>query len=203
MAHTAFQRSPTLKRWLSASLLVIAGFQFSAASFAQDIAIPVTATDSQSLLSTYQLGAGDMLTIRVLGEPELSLEKIRLTDAGTLSYPILGEIRLLGLTTSELEKIIADGLRGRYLKNPQVSVQMDEYRPFYVNGMVEKPGSYPYLPALTVRKAFSIAGGLKIRASTDKIYIIRSSDKNQEAVKADMSTPVSPGDTVVVEQSFF
>lgn len=203
MAHNAFQRRPTLKRWLSASLLVIAGLQFSVASFAQDIAIPVTATDSQSLLSTYQLGAGDMLTIRVLGEPELSLEKIRLTDAGTLSYPILGEIRLLGLTTSELEKIIADGLRGRYLKNPQVSVQMDEYRPFYVNGMVEKPGSYPYLPALTVRKAFSIAGGLKIRASTDKIYIIRSSDKNQEAVKADMSTPVSPGDTVVVEQSFF
>lgn len=144
-----------------------------------------------------------MLTIRVLGEPELTLEKIRLTDAGTLSYPVLGEIRLLGLTVGELEKIITDGLRGRYLKNPQVSVQMDEYRPFYVNGMVEKPGSYPYLPALTVRKAFSIAGGLKIRASTEKIYIIRSNDKNQEAIKAEMNTPVSPGDTVIVEQSFF
>lgn len=203
MALNAFQRSSTLKCWLSACLLAVAGMQFSAASYAQNVSIPVIPADTQTLLSTYQLGAGDMLTIRVLGEPELTLEKIRLTDAGTLSYPVLGEIRLLGLTVGELEKIITEGLRGRYLKNPQVSVQMDEYRPFYVNGMVEKPGSYPYLPALTVRKAFSIAGGLKIRASTEKIYIIRSSDKNQEAIKADMNTPVSPGDTVIVEQSFF
>lgn len=200
MALNAFQRSSTLKCWLSACLLAVAGMQPLAASAQTTLQVPV---DSASLFSTYQLGAGDMLTIRVLGEPELTLEKIRLTDAGTLSYPVLGEIRLLGLTVGELEKIITDGLRGRYLKNPQVSVQMDEYRPFYVNGMVEKPGSYPYLPALTVRKAFSIAGGLKIRASTEKIFIIRSNDKNQEAIKADMNTPVSPGDTVIVEQSFF
>ncbi|MGL6045642.1 MAG: polysaccharide biosynthesis/export family protein [Vogesella sp.] len=171
-----------------------------AASAQTTLQVPV---DSASLFSTYQLGAGDMLTIRVLGEPELTLEKIRLTDAGTLSYPVLGEIRLLGLTVGELEKIITDGLRGRYLKNPQVSVQMDEYRPFYVNGLVEKPGSYPYQPALTVRKAASIAGGLKIRASVDKVYVIRANDKNQDAIKADMNTPVYPGDTVIVEQSFF
>lgn len=200
MAQTAFQRIPTLKRWLSACLLAVAGMQPLAAS--AQTALPVN-TSAESLFSTYQLGAGDMLTIRVLGEPELTLEKIRLTDAGTLSYPILGEIRLLGLTVGELEKIITEGLRGRYLKNPQVSVQMDEYRPFYVNGLVEKPGSYPYQPALTVRKAASIAGGLKIRAATDKIFVIRANDKNQEAIKADMNTPIYPGDTVIVEQSFF
>ncbi len=200
MALNAFQRSSTLKCWLSACLLAVAGMQPLAASAQTTLQVPV---DSASLFSTYQLGAGDMLTIRVLGEPELTLEKIRLTDAGTLSYPVLGEIRLLGLTVGELEKIITDGLRGRYLKNPQVSVQMDEYRPFYVNGLVEKPGSYPYQPALTVRKAASIAGGLKIRASVDKVYVIRANDKNQDAIKADMNTPVYPGDTVIVEQSFF
>jgi len=200
MALNAFQRSSTLKCWLSACLLAVAGMQPLAASAQTTLQVP---TDSASLFSTYQLGAGDMLTIRVLGEPELTLEKIRLTDAGTLSYPVLGEIRLLGLTVGELEKIITDGLRGRYLKNPQVSVQMDEYRPFYVNGLVEKPGSYPYQPALTVRKAASIAGGLKIRASVDKVYVIRANDKNQNAIKADMNTPIYPGDTVIVEQSFF
>jgi polysaccharide export outer membrane protein len=200
MALNAFQRSSTLKCWLSACLLAVAGMQPLAASAQTTLQVPV---DSASLFSTYQLGAGDMLTIRVLGEPELTLEKIRLTDAGTLSYPVLGEIRLLGLTVGELEKIITDGLRGRYLKNPQVSVQMDEYRPFYVNGLVEKPGSYPYQPALTVRKAASIAGGLKIRASVDKVYVIRANDKNQDAIKADMNTPIYPGDTVIVEQSFF
>ncbi len=200
MALNAFQRSSTLKCWLSACLLAVAGMQPLAASAQTTLQVPV---DSASLFSTYQLGAGDMLTIRVLGEPELTLEKIRLTDAGTLSYPVLGEIRLLGLTVGELEKIITDGLRGRYLKNPQVSVQMDEYRPFYVNGLVEKPGSYPYQPALTVRKAASIAGGLKIRASVDKVYVIRANDVNQNAIKADMNTPIYPGDTVIVEQSFF
>lgn len=200
MALNAFQRSTTLKCWLSACLLAVAGMQPLAASAQTTLQVPV---DSASLFSTYQLGAGDMLTIRVLGEPELTLEKIRLTDAGTLSYPVLGEIRLLGLTVGELEKIITDGLRGRYLKNPQVSVQMDEYRPFYVNGLVEKPGSYPYQPALTVRKAASIAGGLKVRASVDKVYVIRANDKQQNAIKADMNTPIYPGDTVIVEQSFF
>ncbi len=200
MALNAFQRSSTLKCWLSACLLAVAGMQPLAASAQTTLQVPV---DSASLFSTYQLGAGDMLTIRVLGEPELTLEKIRLTDAGTLSYPVLGEIRLLGLTVGELEKIITDGLRGRYLKNPQVSVQMDEYRPFYVNGLVEKPGSYPYQPALTVRKAASIAGGLKVRASVDKVYVIRANDKQQNAIKADMNTPIYPGDTVIVEQSFF
>lgn len=200
MASTALQRTSTLKRWLSASLLVIAGLQPLAATAQATLQVPANAA---SLFSTYQLGAGDVLTIRVLGEPELTLEKIRLTDAGTLSYPVLGEIRLLGLTVGELEKIISDGLRGRYLKNPQVSVQMDEYRPFYVNGLVEKPGSYPYQPALTVRKAASIAGGLKVRASLDKIFVVRANDPRQEAIKADMNTPIYPGDTVVVEQSFF
>lgn len=154
-------------------------------------------------LSTYRLASGDVITIRVLGEDDLSKEKIRLTDAGSVSYPALGEVKVLGLTTGDLERIITAGLKGRYLVNPKVSVQIEEYRPFYINGMVDKAGGYPYQPGLTVRKAASLAGGFKERASLNKIYIIRDGDASQKSQKADLNTYVLPGDIVTVEESFF
>ena len=112
-------------------------------------------------LSSYKLGSGDMITIRVVGEDDLRRERLRLSDAGTISFPILGEIRVKGLTVGALEEHITKGLKGRYLVNPQVTVSIDEYRNFFVNGSVEKPGGYPFSPGLTVRKAISIAGGFR------------------------------------------
>ncbi len=154
-------------------------------------------------LSAYRLSAGDVITIRVLGEDDLSKEKVRLTDAGSVSHPALGEINALGLTTGELERIVTDGLRGRYLVNPKVSVQIEEYRPFYINGMVEKPGGYPYRPGLTVRMAASLAGGFRERASLSGINIIREVDPKQRPQTANLNTLVMPGDIVTVEESFF
>jgi len=154
-------------------------------------------------LSVYKLAAGDVISIRVLGEDDLNREKIRLTDAGSISYPALGEIRVMNMTIGELEKIITDGLRGRFLVNPKVSVQIDEYRPFYINGMVDKPGGYPFQPGLTVRKAASLAGGFKERASVNKVFIIRESDPAQRSQNANLNSPVYPGDIVTVEESFF
>lgn len=174
------------------------------------LAMPVAQADTKDAtavnsngMSSYRLATGDVITIRVLGEDDLSKERIKLTDAGTVSYPALGEIKVLGLTTGELEQIVANGLRGRYLVNPKVSVQIEEYRPFYINGMVEKPGSYPFRPGLNVRKAASMAGGFKERASLSKIFIIRDGDPKQEPKKVDQNTVVFPGDIVTVEESFF
>ncbi len=158
---------------------------------------------SDSELSSYLLGAGDVISIRVFGEDDLTKEKVKLTDAGTIFYPVLGEIKVLGMTVGNLQRIVADGLRGRFLVNPRVSVNVDEYRPFYINGMVEKTGAYPYQPGLTVRKAASLAGGFKERASTSKIYVIREGDRAQRPLKAELSTNVGPGDIVTVEESFF
>lgn len=154
-------------------------------------------------LSAYRLASGDVITIRVLGEDDLSKEKVRLTDAGTVSYPPMGELSVLGLTTGDIERIVTNGLKGRFLVNPKVSVQIEEYRPFYINGMVDKPGAYPYTPGLTVRKAASLAGGLRERASPNKIFIIRDGDPSQRSQKVDLGTQVMPGDIVTVEESFF
>jgi polysaccharide biosynthesis/export protein VpsN len=156
-----------------------------------------------SELSSYKLGAGDMISIQVLGEEDLKREKLRLSDAGTFSFPILGEIRVRGMTVGELREHITAGLKGRYLLNPQVTVTIDEYRNFYVNGMVEKPGGYPFSPGLTVRKAISIAGGFKERASREKINVIREDDKSGTLRRVDLNAPVYPGDILTIEESFF
>src|SRR5512134_2736802 len=79
-------------------------------------------------ISNYRLASGDVISIQVLGEEDLKREKIRLSDAATISYPILGEIKLFGKTVAELEALIRDGLKGRYLVNPQVTVTIVEYR---------------------------------------------------------------------------
>ena len=154
-------------------------------------------------LSSYKLGSGDTISIRVLGEDDLKRERVRLSDAGTISFPVLGEIRVKGLTAGALQDYITQGLKGRYLLNPQVTVSIDEYRPFFVNGMVEKPGGYPFSPGMTVRKAISVAGGFKERASREKINVIRDDDSKQTPKKVDLNAAVLPGDIVTVEESFF
>jgi len=90
--------------------------------------------------SAYKLGAGDVISIKVFGEDDLSRDRVKVSDAGTVPYPVLGELRIRGRTVGELEKLITDGLRGRYLVNPRVAVTVEEYRQFFVNGQVEKPG---------------------------------------------------------------
>lgn len=158
---------------------------------------------SSNGLSAYALGAGDVISIRVFGEDDFTKEKIRLTDAGTIFYPAVGEINIRGITLGELEQTIINGLRGRILVNPRVSVEINEYRPFFITGMVKSPGSFPFQPGLTVRRAASLAGGFHERASLRKIFVIRERDTSQTPERVELETPIGPGDLVTVEESFF
>ncbi|MFN3586330.1 MAG: polysaccharide biosynthesis/export family protein [Moraxellaceae bacterium] len=155
-----------------------------------------------SLASDYKLGPGDRLSVTVFNEKELSLE-VRLSDAGTLSFPLLGEIRAQGMTIGMLQELLTEQLRAGYLVNPQVYVTILEYRPFFVSGEVNKPGSFPYQPGLTVRKAVSMAGGLTPRASFSKIFVIHEDDPQGRARPAALDTVLRPGDILTIEQSFF
>jgi polysaccharide export outer membrane protein len=150
----------------------------------------------------YRLGTGDIISIRVYGEDDLTREKVKLNDTGTLTMPF-GDVVAHGKTAKELETAIADGLRGKFLVNPRASVSIEEYRPFFIYGQVEKPGGYPYQPGLNIRKAVSIAGGFKDRASMSKIFVVREHDKNPTPAKVDLSAVIGPGDTITVEESFF
>ena len=154
-------------------------------------------------VSKYKLGTGDVISITVFGEDDLKVSHVRLTDAGTISYPVLGELQVRGRTVGEIEKMITDGLRGRYLVNPRVSVNIDEYRPFFINGQIKNGGSFPYQPGLTVRKAVTIAGGFTERASKSSITVVRDGDESHTPVKVDLDAPIHPGDIITVDESFF
>ena len=151
----------------------------------------------------YQLGAGDVISIRVFGEPDLTFERIRLSDAATVPYPLLGEVRAKGRTPVELESVISEGLRDGYLVSPRVTVNVTEYRDFYVNGEVSSPGGYTFQPGMTVRKAVSLAGGKTDRASTNKMFVTREGDADGEERRVELDDPLMPGDILTVEESFF
>lgn len=157
----------------------------------------------RTLLSTYKLRAGDVISIRVFGEDDFTRDKVRLNDAGSVSFPFLGEVPVLGRTVGELQQTLTTRLSGKYLVNPRVTVWIEEYRPIFVNGMVERPGGYPFQPGLNVRKAVSLAGGFKERASLNKIFVVREGDSAQKQQKIDVNAEIGPGDTVTVEESFF
>lgn len=159
-------------------------------------------TQAQTGLSEYTLGSGDKIRIHVYGEEDLGIETL-LSDAGTLAYPFLGELRVLGLTAGELQQKITLGLLGDYLIDPKVSVTILEYRQFYINGEVVKPGGLAFKPGLTIRKAVSLAQGFTDRASKSNIFVISDSDPTQTPVRVDQNSAVRPGDIITVEQSFF
>jgi polysaccharide export outer membrane protein len=162
----------------------------------------LTSLASAQHVADYVLGPGDQVAISVFGEPDLSVE-FTLSDNGALNYPFLGEIRVAGLTMPELEQQIADGLRGDYLINPEVTVSMKQYRQFFLNGEVNRPGGYPYQPGLTLEKALALAGGLSPRAARNKILVKRASKLSGVEVSIKMSDPVRAGDVITVPQSFF
>ena len=153
-------------------------------------------------LPDYVLGTGDMVRIQVYDEQDLYLES-RVSDRGTISYPFLGELRVSGLTPGQLEDRISQRLKGDYLVNPKVSIDILEYRQFYVNGEVKQPGGFPFQPGITVRKAISIAGGFKERASREKINIIHDTDPAARPAPVRLDEFIRPGDIITVEESFF
>tara|TARA_Y100001934_G_scaffold266967_1_gene347064 strand:+ start:192 stop:743 length:552 start_codon:yes stop_codon:yes gene_type:complete len=160
------------------------------------------AQQSNQQMAQYQLGAGDVITINVYGEPELSMTT-RLPDVGTINYPFLGEVKLVGLTLNQVESTIYNGLLGDYLINPSVSVNITEYRPFFIDGAVKKPGGYPYQPGLSVNKAAAIAGGYTERADKKEIQIVRTINGQSRTITVSISDMIQPGDVITVANGYF
>ena len=149
--------------------------------------------------SSYNLGSGDLISIVVFDEEELTME-VRVAKT-PMSYPFLGQVALDGRNLAEVEQQIKEGLKGDYLIEPSISISVIEYRPFFITGEVEKPGGYPFQPGLTLRKAITLGGGFTERASRTKMFITRGGEGSEQKIQ--LSDPIFPDDVLTIEQSFF
>lgn len=152
---------------------------------------------------SYRLSRGDVLSVAVYGEPDLSRD-LTVNDNGSVSFPLVGEVPLSGLTTGEARDVLTERLKQGYLLDPQVSVTVVRYRPVFVNGQVRTPGGVEFQPGLTVRKAITLAGGMTERASKRRVYLLPDQSKaGTEPKRVGLDEAVRPGDIITVEESFF
>jgi polysaccharide biosynthesis/export protein VpsN len=150
----------------------------------------------------YTLGAGDKLRITVYNEPDLSGE-FEVSGQGSISVPLLGQVQVIGKSTGEVQAILTQKYGKDYLVNPSVSIEVLNYRPFFIIGEVNHPGSYPYVNGMTVINAVALAGGYTPRADHDGIKIKHSSQTTEQQQRAKEDTTVQPGDVIEVTERFF
>ncbi len=154
---------------------------------------------TNNLKDAYLLSTGDRIIIEVYGEEDLRKEAL-LSDNGKITYPFLGEVTVKGQTIKQLQSYISSKLKGEYLIDPKVTVSIVEYRPFFINGEINRPGGYPFQPGLTLRKAIALAGGATEQAFLDDAAIIRENKSVKVPEKATLDSRIYPGDIITVAE---
>lgn len=142
---------------------------------------PTTAS-IQPQARPYLIGPYDSISIDVFGAKDLSRTGM-IDAAGNFSMPLIGDVRAAGLTTAQLASLISTRLRGRYVTNPQVSVQLAEARSqlITVDGSVRQPGVYPILGRTTLQQVIAMARGTDEFARLNEVVIFREVDGKQLA----------------------
>ena len=163
-----------------------------------------SAPSTQSFQSDpgYRLGNGDQVRITVFGQPDLT-NTYQIDGTGMLAFPLIGRIHAGGMTAAELQSEIVHKLSPDYIRNPSVSVEVNNYRPFFILGEVNKAGAYPYVSGMTVLTAVAFAGGFTYRAKDDNFEINRTENGQHSEIKANRDTPVRPGDVITIPERFF
>jgi len=191
---------------LCAMSLVLA---FGGAACAQTPAPPAAAAPaaasaeaSAPAVPEYRLGVADKVRVNVFGEEALTGEFL-VGGGGKISLPLIGEVQAAGLTISQFQNEVSNELRKGYIKEPRVSAEVLNYRPFYILGEVNKPGEYPYTNNLTVLNAVATAEGFTYRANKRMVYIKRAEDPAEQPYPLTPLTKVAPGDTIRIGERYF
>jgi len=153
-------------------------------------------TSAAQELNAYRISPGDVISIIVFDEPELTLRDARVPSSGSISFPFIGEVRLAGETTQAVERDMVERLAEGYLRHPQVTVSIAQYRPFFVGGSVNVPGQKQFGEGMTVAKAIALAGGVRDDSPIDAINIERPGQKLFGVIG--MTTDVMPGDIITI-----
>ncbi len=151
----------------------------------------------------YRLDTGDTIRMIVFGQQDLTGQFI-VGDNGTVAVPLIGIIPARGATASELGQRVGEALVSQnLLVNPSVSVEVVEFRPFFILGEVRQPGRYPYIPNMTALTAVAVGGGFTYRAQEDLFSITRVADGRAVEGRAERDTLVRPGDVITVFERNF
>ncbi|MDX2315008.1 MAG: polysaccharide biosynthesis/export family protein [Gammaproteobacteria bacterium] len=151
----------------------------------------------------YRVDTGDRISVTVYQEPDLSVNGVRVKANGTIALPLLGDLKVAGLTSQGLHNLITARLLDGYLKTPSVAVSIDSYRLYFIKGEVTRPGGYSFVDGLTVAKAVALAGGFTVRASERSISLVRESDPETPIESVGPNSAILPGDIITVGESFF
>jgi len=164
--------------------------------------VGLAAAEDMVVADDYRLAAGDRVRVSIYGHEDLSGE-FEVDGTGQLSLPLIMNVIAGGLTRKELEADITAKLQPDFLKNPRVSVEILNYRPFYIVGEVNKPGSYGYVSGMKVINAVALAGGFTFRAQKGDIKITREKSGAKTELEGTVETIVLPGDVIEIGERFF
>lgn len=163
---------------------------------------PAPAAFHEALNQPYRLGAGDQVRVTVFEQEGLT-NSYAVDQSGYIAFPLIGAVPARGRTVQEMEGAIAAKLRQGYLRDPDVSVEVDRYRPIFVMGEVGAAGQYSFVPGLTVQKAIAMAGGFTARASQVDVDVTRVINGKVLTGRVPISDPLLSGDTVYVRERLF
>lgn len=150
----------------------------------------------------YQLDTGDAVRVTVYGDAELS-STYRVDDAGSIAFPLVGPVQVRGSTTTGAASRLAAALANGFMRNPNVAVEVAEYRPFFIQGEISNAGQFPYVYGMTVRAAISTAGGFSDTANRDEAVVYRRQGNEMAKGTVGLDFPIFPGDTIVIQERWF
>lgn len=156
----------------------------------------------EATVQPYRLDSGDRLRITVFDQANLTNTYI-VDQAGYIAFPLIGQVPTRGQTLPQLEKTIAQKLRQGFLRDPDVTIEVDRYRPVFVMGEVGRPGQYSYVAGMTAQNAIAIAGGFSPRANQRDVDVTRNISGQVMTGRVNISAPVLAGDTVYVRERLF
>lgn len=149
---------------------------------------------------SYVLGKGDEIKVTVFGEEDLSGEFTIGAD-GNVTMPLIGDVPAVGLSVADLGSTLIRLYKAGYLRDPKIGVDVLTYRPFYIIGEVQAPGSYPFVSGMAVLNAVALAGGFTYRADEDTFFLKREGVSTEIEVSPEHL--IFPGDIIRVDERFF
>lgn len=172
---------------------------------------PPTGADLAAAATPFRVGPLDKVVITVFGAPELS-GSFQADASGRLSMPLVGELEAAGSTPGDLASIIAGKLKGNYVRDPQVTVNLEETtsQRFTVDGQVNEPGSYPVIGTMSLMRAVAAAKGASEFARLDDVVVFRTVDGQSLAALYNLSAIrrglyadplIYPNDVIIVGDS--